>query len=73
MGTVYLHPKYDEIFKLLKKYDPNNTVIAYGSKDREMVLRAKDYKDNIVEKFEDHEFKYESMEWDDWMEAEVEN
>ena len=73
MGTCYLHPKYDEIRKLLKEYDPENTEISYGSDEREVILRAKEYNDNIVSKFQDNEdFKYEAMEWDEWLAGQVE-
>ena len=72
MGTCYLHPKYDEIRNLIRKYDSDNTIIPYGNSEKEIVVKAKDFKDNIVEKFEDHPWKYQAMPWDEWASSEVE-
>ena len=72
MGTCYTHPKYDEIRKLLKEYDPDNVEIPYASSEKEIVVPAQEHGGSIADKFKDTELKLESLTWSDWVGSEVE-
>lgn len=72
MGTCYTHPKYDEIRKLLKEYDPDNIEIPYASSEKEIVVPSREYAGSIVNKFKDKKLRLESLTWSEWVESEVE-
>ena len=60
LGTVYLHPKYSEIFKLIDKYCSDNKIISFPNTEYEVIVKNNNNK------------KYERIEWNDWMEVNVE-
>ena len=72
VGTCYTHPKYDEIRKLLKDYDPENVEIPYPAKERSMIVRET-YDKGVLSDFQDHKTKLKEMSWEEWKQEEVEN